>query len=246
MSNPQLLVVQHSEHGAPARLGQWLADAGLELDIAAPYAGEQLPTDLTGHDGLLVLGGPQAAYDPPESAPWLAQTEALLRRAVAERVPTLAVCLGAQLLAQAMGGVVRRAENGPEIGAHLVAKRDVAAADPVFGPVPFTPDVIQWHYDEIVELPQGAVLLASSPAYVNQAFRVGECAWGLQFHIETTPEMVAGWAEQGREAVEEWGYDVDVELDRATAAHDDIAEVWAPAAARFAALVHDHAAAAKA
>lgn len=243
MSSPRLLVVQNSDHGSPARLGEWLTAAGLSLDVVAPYAAQPLPADLAGHDGLLVLGGPQAAYDPPEDVPWLEPTQALLRHAVAERVPTLAICLGAQLLARAMGGVVRKAENGPELGAQLVAKRDVAADDPVFDGVPFTPDVIQWHYDEIAELPPGAVLLASSPAYVHQAFRLGSCAWGLQFHIETTPEMVAGWAAQGRVAAEEWGYDVDAEVALAAAAHDDIAEVWAPAAARFAALVRDHAAA---
>src|SRR3712207_8806018 len=69
-------------------------------------------------------------------------------------------------------------------------------ADPLFRPLPLSPDVIQFHHDEIAELPRGATLLASNPAYAHQAFRVGRHVYGLQFHIETTPEMVAQWAEQ--------------------------------------------------
>lgn len=236
------LVVQLCDDDGPGRLGEWLRAAGLDLDVTRPDLGGELPTDLSGYGGLVVLGGPQAAYDPPATAPYLEPVMALLRRAVAERVPTLGICLGGQLMALALGGVVRRGELGPEIGAHLIAKRDVAAEDPVFRGVPFTPDVIQWHYDEIAELPPSAVLLASSPAYPNQAFRVGDCAWGMQFHIETTPDMVAFWAEQDREQATALGCDVDVALAGALAAHDDVEEAWAPAMARYAGVVHDAAA----
>jgi GMP synthase-like glutamine amidotransferase len=221
------------------RLGEWLADAGVRLDVVHPYTGEELPTDLSGYEGLLVLGGPQAAY-PDEhgvpAAPWLPATKALLRAAVAAGLPTLAVCLGAQLLAEAFGGRVRPGVHGPEIGARLVAKRDVAAQDELFGLVPFTPDVLQWHDDEIAELPPGAVLLASSTTYPNQAFRMGERAWGLQFHIETTPEQVTEWAEEARDRLTALGLDVDRAVRRAVAVHDDLADVWRPVAQRFAAL----------
>ena len=89
---------------------------------------------------------------------------------------------------------MRTGVDGPEVGATLVAKRDAADADPVFGPLPLSPDVIQWHHDEIAELPTGATLLASNPFYANQAFRVGRHVYALQFHIETTPEQVRQWA----------------------------------------------------
>jgi len=239
VSDPRALVVQLCDDDGPGRLGDWLRAAGLKLDVVRPDRGAPLPQELIGYDGVVVLGGPQAAYDPPATAPYLNPVMALLRRAVADRVPTLGVCLGGQLLARALGGVVRRGERGPELGAHLVAKRDVAAEDPVFRSVPFTPDVIQWHYDEIAELPQAAVLLASSPAYPNQAFRIGECAWGLQFHIETTPEMVTRWAEQDREQATALGFDVDAVVAGAVAAHDDVEDVWAPAMSRYAGVVRE-------
>ena len=236
MSSSRALVVQLCEDDGPARLGDWLRAAGLELDVVRLDLGTGQP-DLSGYDGLVVMGGPQAAYDPAVS--FVGPVTAMLRQAVADRIPTLGVCLGGQLLARAMGGVVRRGERGPEIGAHLVAKRDAAAEDRVFRGVPFTPDVIQWHYDEIAELPPSAVLLASSPLYPNQAFRVGDCAWGLQFHIETTPEMVSYWAEQDREQATALGLDLDAALAGAIAAHANVEEAWAPAMARYAGVVHD-------
>ncbi|MEP6696690.1 MAG: type 1 glutamine amidotransferase [Pseudonocardiales bacterium] len=239
MALPRVLVVQHTASEGALRLGDWLTEAGVELVFAHPYLGEQLPLGVDGFAGLLVLGGPQAAYADEHgapSAPWLPATKGLLRAAVAANVPTLAICLGAQLLAEAFGGRVRPGVNGPEIGARLVARRDVAAQDELFGMVPFTPDVLQWHDDEIAELPPGAVLLASSTAYANQAFRVGERAWGIQFHIETTPEQVAEWAEQTRARLSAIGIDVDRALQGAIDVHEDLEEVWRPVARRFAAL----------
>lgn len=236
VSAPRLLVVQVCDEDGPGRLGGWLSEAGLDLHVVRVDDGEPVP-DLDGYGGVLVLGGHQAAYDPPELAPELVPVRDLLRAAVRRQVPTIGVCLGGQLLAQALGGTVRRAVDGPELGGHLVAKKDAAAADPLFATVPFTPDVIQWHYDEIVLLPAGAVLLASSPRYTNQAFRVGACAWGLQFHIETTPDMVRAWAAGDEGKAAEWGLDVDTALERAIAAHNDVAETWTPVARRFAGIV---------
>ncbi len=230
------LVVTHSPTEGPGTLAEWLPAAGLELVLVNPWDGEDLPADLDGFDALVVMGGPQQAYD-DGSAPWLPATKALLRTAVADRVPTLGICLGGQLLARALGGQVRAGVDGPELGGHLVAKKDVAAQDPVFGGVPFTPDVIQWHYDEIAALPVEAVLLASSPLYPHQAFRVGECAWGLQFHIETTPDMVRSWAAKDGGRAAQWGLDVDRALASALGAHDDVEAVWAPAMTRYADVV---------
>ncbi len=240
MSSSSLLVVQHTDSEGAGRLGDWLTDAGLRLEPVRPYAGDDVPADLNGSAGLLVLGGPQAAYADDQgrdAAPWLPATKLLLRAAVGAGVPTLAICLGAQLLAQACGGRVQRGAKGSEIGAALVAKRDVAAQDELFGPVPFTPDVLQWHDDEIVELPPGAVLLASGTTYPHQAFRLGERAWGLQFHIETTPEQVTSWGEESRQQLVAMGRDADETVRAAVAVHDDLEEVWRPFAERFAALV---------
>ena len=238
----RLLVVVVHPTDPLARLGEWLRDAGCELDERHVHAGDVLPDSLDDHDGLVVLGGPQSAMDDEETSPELVGARNLLRRALAEDVPTLAICLGAQLLAQVGGGRVREAVDGPEVGALLVAKRDAADADPVFGPLPLSPDVLQFHHDEISELPTGAVLLASSPMYANQAFRVGRHVYGLQFHIETTPEIIREWAERDVVGVAASPWDRETLCELLDAAHPHVEAVWAPFAGRFADLVRARAA----
>ena len=236
MAAARILVLRLDASDPSARLGQWLLEAGVELDERALDAGDELPPDLSAHDGLLVLGGAMGAWD-DTTTPYLPAVRRLLRDAVSAEVPTLGVCLGHQLLAAANGGQVRRMPDGPEVGALLVAKRSVAVSDPLFGAMPITPDVLQWHYDEVSVLPQGAVQLASSPECEQQAFRLGRVAWGIQFHIETTPQMVTEWAAERDEALDD--YDMDAILARALAVHDDLEEVWQPFAARFADIVRD-------
>ncbi|MCF6744855.1 type 1 glutamine amidotransferase [Blastococcus sp. KM273128] len=241
MTSGRLLVVVPSETDPPARLGEWLRAAGLELDERRLGLGAGLPAALDGYDGLLVLGGPQSSLDDEATSPELVGVRELLRQALAADLPTLAVCLGAQLLAQVGGGRTRVGVDGPEVGATLVAKRDAADADPVFRPLPLSPDVVQWHHDEISELPAGATLLAGNPHYPHQAYRVGTAVYGLQFHIETTPEMVRAWAASDPVGVAASPLDVETLCARADAAHDDLAEVWQPFAGRFADLVRSRA-----
>ncbi|MDP9498043.1 MAG: type 1 glutamine amidotransferase [Actinomycetota bacterium] len=228
------LVVTNSASAGPGRLAEWLPTAGLDLDVAQPWAGEPLPPDLAGHDALLVLGGPQHAYE-PESMAWSGQVARLLRDAVDDRVPVLAVCLGAQLLAEATGGTVEPGQEGPELGARLVGKRDVAGADPFVWDTPMSWICVQWHGDAITELPPGAVLLASSPRYPHQAFRLGDRAWGLQFHIEPTPDMVRGWAADSDLLPD--GADPEPLVARTLAELDEVEQLWRPACERFAAVV---------
>ena len=230
------LVVTHGPGEGPGLLAQWLPAAGLELEVCSPWSGDALPASLDGYDALLVLGGPFEAYD-DGSAPWLAGTKALLRTAYETRVPVLAICLGAQLLAEATGGVVEPGESGPELGARLVGKRDVAGADPLVWETPMSWICVQWHEDAITELPPGATLLASSTRYPHQAFRLGARAWGLQFHVEATEEMVRGWAEASRPGLDEAGVDVDALLARTLVELPDVAELWQPVAERFVAVV---------
>ncbi len=205
-------------------LGDWLSEAGVELEVVNAFA-ETPPASLDGFDGLLVLGGPMGAND-DGVAPWLPAVRALLADAVAAELPTLGICLGGQLLAVATGGRSALNPDGPEYGAQLIAKRANAATDPLFGSMPITPDVIQWHVDAVTQLPPGAVLLANSPGCDVQAFRVGRSPGGPQFHIETTPAIVRTWAAEDADELD--GYDVDRLLARSDAAHEDIAEVWRP------------------
>ena len=229
------LVVAHSPTEGPGTLEDWLPEAGVELDVVNPWDGDELPSDPTTHDALVVLGGPQQAYD-DGSAPWLRATKELLRTAVREGVPTLGICLGAQLLAEATGGRVEQGADGIEAGPRLVSKRDAAWDDELFRDVPFTPVVVQWHEDAVVDLPPGAVLLASSSRYPHQAFRVGDRAWGLQFHIETPPEMVRHWGAEHGSAVAAAGLDPVELAERVVSELDEVEAVWRPVVERFAAL----------
>jgi GMP synthase (glutamine-hydrolysing) len=231
-----VLVVQLAASDPIGPLGEWLSAAGLDLDIRNVADEGVLPDGLSGHAGLVVLGGEMSATD-DVATPILPQVRALLRAAVAHEVPTLGVCLGAQLLATANGGQVSPNPDGPEFGAQLVGKRQACSDDPLFGPLPITPDVIQWHFDAIDPLPPGAVQLASSPSCDIQAFRLGRLAWGIQFHIETTPELVREWAAADADALD--GYDVERLLSRSDAVHEDVREVWQPFAAAFADVVRD-------
>ena len=233
------LVVENDATDDPRRLGDWLRDAGLALEVVRPYAGDTLPATLEGYAALVVLGGDQHAFAGPEGqpgAPWFPALESLLRKAVRANLPTLGICLGGQLLATALGGEVGPAAAGPEIGPRLVARRDAADRDPLFAPLPMLLDVLQWHHDEVTELPAGAVPLAASTDYPHQAFRAGRCAWGLQFHIECDTEMIADWASTNLPLLAELGIDPVDLLDRTDAVMDDLAEVWRPFAERYAAL----------
>src|SRR3954452_9595345 len=213
----------------------------MELDERHLSKGDELPATLAGFDGLVVLGGPQSPLDDEATSPELVGVRELLTQALAADFPTLAICLGAQLLAQVGGGRVREGIDGPEVGALLVAKRDPAEADPPFRPLPLSPDVLQFHHDEISELPTGATLLASSPMYANQAFRVGRHVYGLQFHIETAPEIIHDWAERDVVGVAASPYDRETICLLSDEAHPHVQEAWAPFAGRFADLVRGHA-----
>ena len=233
------LVIENDPSDPLGRLADWFAEAELPLTVLRPHAGDDLPADLGDHLALVVLGGDQSAYPDAAGAPgapWFPALEGLLRKAVRHHVPTLGVCLGGQLLASAHGGLVERSTAGPEIGPALVGRRDAADNDPLFKYVPLIPDVIQWHSDEITELPIGAVLLAASSRFPHQAFRLGDRAWGLQFHIECDADMIADWTRTDVAALDDLGYDAEAVVAATAEILPDVEEVWQPFAARFAAL----------
>ncbi|MEV6524296.1 type 1 glutamine amidotransferase [Longispora urticae] len=233
------LVIENDPKDDLRRLGDWLTGGGLELEVLRPHAGDALPETLEGYAAFVVMGGAQDAYEAPDGtpgAPWFPALERLFRKAVKDRVPTLGVCLGAQILAQAMGGTVERAHNGPNIGARFVARRDAAERDALFAEIPLGPDALQWHFDEITELPLNATLLAASPRWPNQAFRVGDRAWGLQFHIECDVDMIRVWATNDAETLQELGTDAETVIAGCAAVMDDVRETWQPFAERFAKL----------
>jgi len=232
-------VVENDPTAGLGLFAEWLTDSGLALEVVRAHAGQALPEGLAGYSALVVLGGHQHAYPEPDgtpASPWFPDLASLLRHAVREQVPTLGICLGAQLLAAAHNGTVEPAAAGPEIGPGLVAKRDAADSDPLFGPLPMLPDVLQWHGDEVTELPLGAVLLATSTAHPVQAFRLGSAAWGVQFHPEADLPTLGAWVAANKPLLARVDIDGELLLHRAALLQDDLFEVWHPFAVRFAAL----------
>ena len=156
--------------------------------------------------GVVPMGGTAHAWQ-EEGHEFLLDERLFLGAAVEERVPVLAICLGAQLLARSLGADVR-AGTAPEIGWLDIEPTEDAADDPLFGHMTGPAGVYQWHYDAF-ELPPGARRLARSDLYPNQAFRVGdEDAWGIQFHPEVDPEIWELWISRHPNEVREAGVDV--------------------------------------
>ena len=164
------------------RLERWVTvDGGSAPDAAASY------------DAIMVFGG---AMHPDQDGehPWLADEGDFIREAIAREVPLFGVCLGGQLIAKAVGARVGPAPRA-EVGWHTVHVNEAGRADPVLGVLPERIDAFQWHYYGF-ELPDGAELLADNDA-PRQAYRLGERAWGVQFHPEVTRHMLEHWFVEG-------------------------------------------------
>jgi GMP synthase (glutamine-hydrolysing) len=185
-----ILVFQHISCEPPGTFEDVLVARGAAITRVELDEGDPIPA-LSGFDALVVMGGPMAAYD-EDRHPWIDGELATIADAVEHRMPVLGVCLGAQLLARAAGGNAY-AGHGPEVGVLPVRLTAAAHDDHLFGDLPATFTALQWHGDTF-DLPPGAVLLASSDEYPNQAFCVGT-AYGVQFHVEVTSSMAQEWSE---------------------------------------------------
>jgi GMP synthase (glutamine-hydrolysing) len=154
-----------------------------------------LPRPLDAYSGVLVFGGAMHA-DQDSHHPWLREENLFLQRLLDLHMPVLGVCLGAQLIAKAAHASVRPADS-PEIGWHPVELTEDAADDPLLGRLPQRFDSFQWHH-YTYDVPAGAVELARSET-CTQAFRLGDRAWGVQFHPEVTFEQIESWTEEPEE-----------------------------------------------
>lgn len=158
--------------------------------ICHPYRGEPLP-QIDTLPALLVLGGAMGAND-DRTHPFLTGLKQLIRQVVAAGIPYLGICLGGQLLAAALGGKVV-ANRWEEIGHFSVALTDEGRRDALFAGITSDFPAFQWHHDSF-DIPAGGVLLAASAACPHEAFRVGDSAWGVQFHPEVTEELIRCWS----------------------------------------------------
>lgn len=190
-SRPQVLVVQPDPIGLLDRYAKVLSDAGLSFRVVRPFAEEPLP-DLLEEDGLIVLGGHMSAND-DDDYPWLGAIRKLMQQALGMSRPTLGICLGAQLLSQTFGGIVVSGNRGLESGVVRVRMRPKARDDELFGTIPGPVLSGAMHGDMIRVLPPGAVWLGESEMYPHQAFRVGTCVWGVQFHPEVSFPSYRRW-----------------------------------------------------
>jgi GMP synthase (glutamine-hydrolysing) len=186
-----VLAVIHGERVRAGVFGEVVEERGHRLDEWSLAWETPPPQALDAYGAVLVFGGAMHA-DEGERHLWLREENLFLQRLLVQHTPVLGVCLGAQLLAKAAVAPVYRAEQ-PEVGWFEVELTSESADDPVFSRLPERFEAFQWHY-YTYDLPGGALELARS-ARCTQAFRLGDSAWGIQFHAEVTLGQVESWLE---------------------------------------------------
>lgn len=183
-----VLVFQHDLHDGPGYLGEALTQRGANLDIVRLYQDEVI-SNLSNYDMLLVMGGEMNVYQ-EDKYRWLIEETNAIREAVEAGKAVLGVCLGGQLLAKALDAQVHLGA-ATEIGLISIELTKAGKADPLFEGLSQV-EAVEWH-DDTFDIPAGAVALAHSEGCAHQAFRFGRCAYGLQFHPEVSPLMLAEW-----------------------------------------------------
>ena len=230
-----ILVLQHEEILHLGVFSTFLEQDGATWQVVELDEGESIPA-LDPFDGMIVMGGPQDVWQ-EDRYPWLRDEKAAIHRFVVDmRRPFFGVCLGHQLLADALGGSVQPARS-PERGVHHISKTEEGARDPLLRDLSDPITAFQWHGAEVVALPPGATVLAENEACAIQAFRYGAHAYGVQFHIEVTKDTVANWARHIRPVMNEaeLARQVDAAYPQlyrlARNAYDNLKALWARAPA---------------
>ena len=186
----KVLVIQHVRSEGLGTIGPELKKAGIGADFIKVFDNEDIPEKAGGYSALIVMGGPMGVYE-EEAHPFIKDELNLIRNTLKEDLPVLGVCLGSQMLAKAAGAQVFKGKT-KEIGWYNTALTEEGLKDRLFIGFPSEFTVFQWHGDTF-GIPENSVNLATSRLFKNQVIRVGKRAYGLQFHLEVTEEMIRDW-----------------------------------------------------
>ena len=187
-----ILVLQHARVEHPGIFREFLKEDGHTWEVVELDEGETLP-DIEGFDALWVMGGPMDVWE-EDKYPWLKLEKKYINQAVKVKgLPFLGLCLGHQLLAEALGGEVGKSDF-PEVGVMDIQLTEKGATGVFFDDIPSLFQCLQWHSAEVKSLPEGAQVLATSPACAVQAMSWGPRAYSLQFHVEIELDTVQNWA----------------------------------------------------
>lgn len=180
----------------------WINEKNYQHSTTHTYKGEQLP-DISNFDFLIIMGGPQSPLK-VDQYPYLRDEILLAKKVIEHNKPLLGICLGAQLIGEALGAKTERSPN-KEVGAYPIEVTKDGLEDPLFKLFPQQFDVMHWHND-MPGLPEGGKLLAKSAGCPRQAFSYGDRVYGFQFHLEMTPEVIKGMLEHCPEDITQGKY----------------------------------------
>ncbi|MBI4302272.1 MAG: type 1 glutamine amidotransferase [Chloroflexi bacterium] len=195
----KFLVLQHIKCEHIGLLGHFLDDKGIGYDIVSLYSNQAIP-NLSFYQALVILGGPMNVYE-EDKYPYLVDEHQAIKEAIQSNTPVLGICLGAQLIAKALGAKVSPNPT-KEIGFYPISLTEEGTRSELFRECPPQFAVFQWHGDTF-DIPNGATKLASSSLCSNQAFSYDHHAYALQFHVEVTPAMVVHWTTEYQNELKE-------------------------------------------